>query len=163
VIVRLNNPLFMETAYLAKKSGGKLFVTFHLFEPSPPAIDFLRRHEPDVVFMSKDEYEVAMEEFDIFSMDSLFVVMKGEEGCSIFCRGDMASYEGYRSERVDFTSSENCFVAGFIYGYLLGWPLNKTARLANTLCAIGGTEYGSRRKVPTKEEMQKIMGFVAAR
>ncbi|MBI4018841.1 MAG: carbohydrate kinase family protein [Candidatus Aenigmarchaeota archaeon] len=162
VIVRLNNPLFKETAHLAKKSGSKFFVTFHLFESSPPTIDFLRRHEPDVIFMTKEEYEEALQEFDLFSMDTLFVIMKGRDGCSIFHRGDMVSYDGYRSHIVDSTCWENSFVAGFLYGYMNGWPLNRIAKLANTLSAIATTEYGSRRKVPTRDEMEKIINFVTS-
>src|SRR3989338_22238 len=162
VIVRLNNTLFKETVHLAKKSGSKLFVTFHLFEFSPPTIDFLRRHEPDVIFMTREEYEEALQEFDLFSMDTLFVIMKGRDGCSIFHRGDMASYEGYRSDAVDSTGWENSFVAGFLYGYMNGWPLNRTGKLFNTLSAIATTEYGGRRKVPTREEMEKIVSFVAS-
>src|SRR3989338_2209453 len=112
VIVRLNNPLFKETVHLAKKSGSKLFVTFHLFEFSPPTIDFLRRHEPDVIFMTREEYEEALQEFDLFSMDTLFVIMKGRDGCCGFygmgkllcCRFSIRIYERMAAEQ----DSEAC-------------------------------------------------------
>jgi ribokinase len=132
VLIRLNNPLFNKVAEIAKESGTKLFITFH---------------------------EKAVKNASIFSSDALFVIMKKEQGCSIMYKGHITSYQGYKSQKIDPTGTNDSFVAGFIYGYLKRWPVNKVARFANTLAAMATTEFGGIRKLPTKKEMKNIVSF----
>ncbi|MBI4014968.1 MAG: carbohydrate kinase family protein [Candidatus Aenigmarchaeota archaeon] len=156
-LIRINNPLFPHFVEEAAKNKKRLFVTFHLFEFFQSYMELLRENPPEIIFMNDDEYEKALEHYDLFSINSLFVVMKGEAGCILFRRGDMVSYHGYKANSVDTTGSEGCFVAGFLYGYLRGWPSAESANLANVMRALATTEYGGRRKLPTTEEMQVVV------
>jgi sugar/nucleoside kinase (ribokinase family) len=159
VLIRLNNPLFNKVAEIAKESGTKLFITFHLFDFGVKNHNFMKKYQPSVVFMVKEDYEKAVKNASIFSSDALFVIMKKEQGCSIMYKGHITSYQGYKSQKIDPTGTNDSFVAGFIYGYLKRWPVNKVARFANTLAAMATTEFGGIRKLPTKKEMKNIVSF----
>ena len=155
-LIRINNPLFPRFVEEAAKNKKRMFVTFHLFEFFPSYMEMLRKNPPEIIFMNEEEYEKALERYDLFSINSLFVVMKGEAGCTLFQRGDMVSYHGYNADSVDTTGAEGCFVAGFLYGYLRGWTPAESSNLANVMRALATTEYGGRRKLPTMEEMQLV-------
>lgn len=156
-LIRINNPLFPRFVEEAAKNKKRLFVTFHLFEFFPSYMELLRENPPEIIFMNEEEYEKALEHYDLFSINSLFVVMKGEAGCTLFRGGDMVSYHGYKAASVDTTGAEGCFVAGFLYGYLRGWAPVESSNLANVMRALATTEFGGRRKLPTTEEMQAVV------
>jgi sugar/nucleoside kinase (ribokinase family) len=83
----------------------------------------------------------------------------GEQGCLVVTRqGESIRLPAYQVEVVDATGAGDAFAAGFIAGIWHGWPLEKTARLANAvgaLCVTGLGAAGGVRSLPeTLEFMQ---------
>ncbi|HEX7974099.1 MAG TPA: PfkB family carbohydrate kinase, partial [Anaerolineales bacterium] len=70
-----------------------------------------------------------------FLPENLCVAVKlGAQGALARCRGKMARVETFPIRVIDTTGAGDSFDAGFIFGYLAGWDLEKTLRLA---CACG--------------------------
>lgn len=59
----------------------------------------------------------------------------GEEGCYIRTTDEELRIPAYQVDSVDGTGAGDAFVAGFLRGYLEGWPIEQTGRFA---CAVGG-------------------------
>jgi sulfofructose kinase len=56
---------------------------------------------------------------------------------------------GYAVDAVDTTGAGDVFRAGFIYGVLAAWPLERTLRFANAAAALKCTRVGGRPGIPT--------------
>jgi sugar/nucleoside kinase (ribokinase family) len=78
------------------------------------------------------------------------VVLKmGEEGCYVLSReGEEYMVPVYEVNAVDGTGSGDAYVAGFLRGYVEGWPLERCAKFGNAagaLCVTGiGATAGTR-------------------
>ena len=82
---------------------------------------------------------------------------QGEEGCYIRTPDEELDIPAFPVQPVDGTGAGDAFVAGFLRGYLEGWPLEKTARFA---CATGGLatlEVGTTGGVRSMEETLAFM------
>jgi sugar/nucleoside kinase (ribokinase family) len=83
----------------------------------------------------------------------LTVALKlGPQGC--YVAGD--GFEGFvpapAVEAVDSTGAGDAFAAGFLYGSLAGWPLERTAAFANAAGALATTAVGAVEGVHGLEE-----------
>ena len=58
---------------------------------------------------------------------------------------------------VDTTGAGDSFDAGFVYGYLAGWPLERTLRLACACGALATREPGGTAGQPTLSEALEVM------
>ena len=54
---------------------------------------------------------------------------------------------------VDTTGSGDVFRAGFIYGLLHGWPIERMLRMANAAAAVACTRVGAMASIPTLDEV----------
>jgi sugar/nucleoside kinase (ribokinase family) len=59
---------------------------------------------------------------------------------------------------VDTTGAGDAFDAGFVRGYLAGWPLERTLRLACACGALATREPGGTAGQPTLEKALEAMG-----
>jgi sugar/nucleoside kinase (ribokinase family) len=84
----------------------------------------------------------------------------GAEGC--FVAGD--GFEGFvgapEVEAVDSTGAGDAFAAGFLYGSLAGWPLERTAAFANAAGALATTAVGAVEGITGLEETLALAGLV---
>jgi len=67
----------------------------------------------------------------------------GAEGCFVSGLGFEAHVEAFSVRVVDGTGAGDAFAAGLLYGALAGWPLERSARLANALGALATTAVGA--------------------
>jgi sugar/nucleoside kinase (ribokinase family) len=58
---------------------------------------------------------------------------------------------------VDVTSAGDVFNAGFLYGYLAGWDMQRALELANACGAIATTRVGSLGVVSGVDEVQAFL------
>jgi sugar/nucleoside kinase (ribokinase family) len=58
---------------------------------------------------------------------------------------------------VDVTSAGDVFNAGFLYGFLAGWDLERTARFANACGAIAVSQVGSAGIVSGVAEVEEFL------
>lgn len=64
------------------------------------------------------------------------VVHKGEKGCGIVSGEGAVSAKAFRVRTVNPVGAGDVFNAGFIYGSLKGWELERTAEFANAAAAL---------------------------
>jgi sugar/nucleoside kinase (ribokinase family) len=67
---------------------------------------------------------------------------------------------GYAVQAVDTTGAGDVFRAGFIYGLLRGWPLERTLSFASATAALKCTKLGGRPGIPTVAAAEALMTLV---
>jgi len=68
---------------------------------------------------------------------------RGELGSKVFTRNAEIEVPSFSVTEVDPTGAGDCFDAGFVYGLLRDWDLEKCARFANALGALTVTKQGA--------------------
>jgi sugar/nucleoside kinase (ribokinase family) len=70
-------------------------------------------------------------------------VTLGPDGCYVAGDDFDGHVPGIEVEAVDGTGAGDAFAAGFLYGLLAGWPLERCARFANAAGALATTALGA--------------------
>ena len=79
-------------------------------------------------------------------------VTLGADGCYVWGDGFEGRVPAVPVAAVDGTGAGDAFAAGFLYGALAGWPLERCARFANAAGALATTAIGAFEGVGTLEE-----------
>jgi sugar/nucleoside kinase (ribokinase family) len=88
-----------------------------------------------------DSVDAALE---VLAQRAKIVVIKmGGEGCRMRCGERSHHVPAFDVPVVDVTSAGDVFNAGFLYGFLGGWDLERAARFANACGAIAVSRVGS--------------------
>jgi sugar/nucleoside kinase (ribokinase family) len=88
----------------------------------------------------------------------------GGDGCLVMTSaGQVWRVPAFEVDVVDATGAGDAFAAGFIAGVWLGWPLDRTARLANALGALCVTGAGATGNVASLDETLAFMESTRAR
>jgi sulfofructose kinase len=82
----------------------------------------------------------------------LLVVTVGRDGAVALDEDRFLHAPGFAVKAVDTTGSGDVFRAGFIYGLLAGWALERTLRVANAAAALSCTRAGAMAGIPTLDE-----------
>jgi sugar/nucleoside kinase (ribokinase family) len=85
----------------------------------------------------------------------------GAVGCYVSGAGFEGRLDAPRVSVVDGTGSGDAFVAGFLTGLLTGWPLERTATLANAAGALAATAVGAVEGVLGLDETLALAGLEA--
>lgn len=90
---------------------------------------------------------------------SMLALKAGTEGCYLHYKNEKKAIHvpGYPVEVQNTLGAGDAFASGFIYGYLRGWSLYKSARLGNACGAIVVTRHGCANFMPT---MKEVMSFI---
>ncbi|MGH3092436.1 MAG: carbohydrate kinase family protein [Gaiellaceae bacterium] len=83
----------------------------------------------------------------------------GADGCYAAGDGFEGLVDPFPVRAVDGTGAGDAFVAGLLYGTLAGWPLERTARLANAVGALATTAVGAVEGVPSVAETLAFAGL----
>ena len=81
----------------------------------------------------------------------------GREGSLARHRGRWFRTPGYAVESVDTTGAGDIFHAGFVYGMLQGWPVEKILRYANGAAALSCRALGGRAGIAGVAEVQALI------
>ena len=85
----------------------------------------------------------------------------GAQGARVhLAGGEVIEAPGYPVKIYNILGAGDAFGAGFLYGYITGWDLRRSARLGNACGAIVVTQHGCANFMPTYDE---VMAFVAER
>jgi len=87
----------------------------------------------------------------------IVALKQGEKGSVIYTKDDKLVVPSFKVQEIDPTGAGDCFGAGFIYGLLEGWVLEKTARFANAVGAMATTKKGPMEGAPTLEQVLEFM------
>ncbi len=86
------------------------------------------------------------------------IVKRGKEGASIFQQQKAeVLVPGFPVEVVNVLGAGDAFCGGLCYGYLQGWDLYKSVRMANACGAIIVTREGCANFMPTLEEVNAFV------
>ena len=87
----------------------------------------------------------------------IVALKQGEHGCYIRTADQEIDLPAFRVEPVDGTGAGDAFVAGFLRGYLAGWPLEETGRFACAAGAMATLAMGTTAGVGDLEDTLALM------
>jgi sugar/nucleoside kinase (ribokinase family) len=90
------------------------------------------------------------------------VVKQGADGASAVHAGRIYRDPGFRVDVVDSTGAGDSFNAGFLYGYLHGWPVENTLSLACACGALSTRAAGGTGAQPTLVEAEALIRLRSA-
>jgi sugar/nucleoside kinase (ribokinase family) len=95
---------------------------------------------------------------DLLRHSRIVVVKRGAAGCQIWTSARMLDVPGFPVMTRDLAGAGDCFAAAFVYGYLSGWDLERTATVANAMGAAKVQKRGTGRQAPTLDELRAVLG-----
>jgi sulfofructose kinase len=81
----------------------------------------------------------------------------GEDGVLVWDGHEFHYAPAYQVEAVDTTGAGDTFHAGFIYGFLRGWPLQRQLEFACAAAALNCTAVGARGGIQPVERIEHFM------
>lgn len=106
------------------------------------------------------EAEAALAALVAMTRAPLVAVTLGAGGVVARTAAGVFRAPGYAVQAVDTTGAGDVFRAGFIYGLLRGWPLERTLSFANATAALKCTQLGGRPGIPTVAAAETLMSLV---
>ena len=94
---------------------------------------------------------------ELMHQDSIVVVKCGAAGCYILNEVGTITVPSYPVKVKDVAGAGDCFAAAFVYGYLSGWTLRRTAIFANATGAAKVQKRGTGRQAPNLDEVHAIL------
>ena len=112
----------------------------------------------DIVFLSKDEYEMLR---GIEKLVNFLVITPGEKGSMAIKDGKKYFSKAFNVRVVDTTGAGDAFATGFLYAYLNGYDIDVCLRVGNFVASYNIQRLGA-RNFPSKklvdEFIQKYQG-----
>jgi sugar/nucleoside kinase (ribokinase family) len=87
----------------------------------------------------------------------MVAVKRGAAGCQIWSADERVDAPGFPVVARDVAGAGDCFAAAFVYGYLQGWSLERTAATANAMGAAMVQKRGTGRQAPTVDELRAVL------
>ena len=88
---------------------------------------------------------------------SAITVTQGENGSITAADGRIIRMPAFAVESVDTTGAGDVFHAGYVYGLLQGWDLERVLRFASALAALACTKVGGRTGIPGLDEVTEFL------
>ena len=148
---------------IAKKNGVKVaFSLSDSFCVSRHKKGFLEliKNDLDIVFANETEaLAVSSNLVELFSHNKklIAVVTKSDKGCEVFFEGESFLSAARKVDKlVDTTGAGDSFAAGFLYGLVNDFSLEKSAELGNNLAAKIIQKFGARFLTEEIKTLQKF-------
>ncbi|MFQ6065742.1 MAG: sugar kinase [bacterium] len=87
----------------------------------------------------------------------IIALKQGKKGSTVFTQTREVHVPAFEVEEVDPTGAGDCYDAGFIFGLLQGWRLEKTAKFANAVGALAVTKRGAMEGVVSLKSTIRFM------
>ncbi len=86
-------------------------------------------------------------------------VTLGDEGSLIYCNGEFIDTPGFTVPGGcrDTTGAGDAFRVGMLYGMLMGWTVEESARSANAVAALKCRSVGARTSLPVANELTSFL------
>jgi sulfofructose kinase len=107
--------------------------------------------------MAEADLETALQQMQRRYGCLLTAATLGQEGVLAWNCRQFQHVSAYRVPVVDTTGAGDIFHAGFIYGLLQGWPLERQLDFACAAAALNCTAVGARGGIETTEAIEKLM------
>lgn len=86
------------------------------------------------------------------------VVKRGRKGCVAFTAQAEVCHEGFKVDEVDHAGAGDSFAAALIIALIRKFSLQEALEIANAMGAAKVQKFGSGTQVPTRDEMQSVLG-----
>lgn len=116
---------------------------------------FLPNEKEAINYTRKETAEEALKTFA--KVGNTIVVKKGEKGSIAYHDGEYATAESFQVKCVDTTGAGDSFDAGFIYGWLNKFDLEKCLLIGNAVGSKSVQQYGGNTGVPTLDELKLFL------
>ncbi len=123
-----------------------------LVGPMLPHSDIFLPSISEAVELTGEIEPPAIAEKLIAAGPSIVGLKQGEHGCYIRTPDDELSLPAFDIEPIDGTGAGDAFVAGFLRGYLEGWPLEQIGRFASAAGAMATLAMGTTGGVGSSAE-----------
>ena len=124
-----------------------------------PYVDYLLagREEMELLFDTAEE-QALLQSLQSYSFQQ--VVMKdGDRGSYALVNGKWVHYPGFPVQKVvDTVGAGDGFDAGFLYGMIHQWPIDRTLEFANAIGAMVVQVHGDNEGLPYLEEVEGFLG-----
>lgn len=137
-----NEALLRKAMQLAKESGLKIVLdlaSYNVVEANLPLLENLLTNYVDIVFANEDEAKAFTHQepekalLALAEKCELAIVKVGAKGSLIKSRTAEAKVEAIKAIANDTTGAGDLFAAGFLYGYLQGFDLDKSGKIGSIL------------------------------
>lgn len=91
-----------------------------------------------------------------YNLDTV-VVTRGVEGSVTFTADEMITADAFPVDAVDTTGAGGVYQGGYLYGYLQGWPLEKTAQFANAAAGLMISGMNGWDDIPTLDQVEAMI------
>jgi sugar/nucleoside kinase (ribokinase family) len=118
-----------------------------------PLCDLLLPNEAELLAIA-GESDVQTAVARLSRRDNLIAVKQGARGASAWRAGEGVYCDALAVDVVDTTGAGDSFDAGFVFGYLQGWSLVETLRLA---CSCGGLSTRGMGGTATQPSLQEAL------
>jgi 2-dehydro-3-deoxygluconokinase len=121
----------------------------------------------DILLAGDEEMEIIIGERDPIAIIekikelgiSFIAIKQGEKGSVGYYNGEIIESPSIKATKVvDTVGAGDGFNAGFIYGVLQGWQLEKTLKFANTIGSMVVSVRGDNEGLPYYEDVQEKLG-----
>lgn len=126
-----------------------------------PYVDYLLagKEELELIFQTT-QMETIIKELSHYSCEKI-VMKDGENGASVLMDGKWLHLQAPKVVKVvDTVGAGDGFDAGFLYGILQNWPIEKTLEFANTIGSMVVQVSGDNEGLPYLEEVQAKLGLL---
>ncbi len=97
------------------------------------------------------------EEMLKYNSEMAVIITMGKEGSLTRTKDKVIRASAYKVEVIDPSGGGDAFAAGFIFGVMDDWELEKTVKLASAMGASAGRKMGTTAGVFTREEVYEFM------
>jgi sugar/nucleoside kinase (ribokinase family) len=114
-----------------------------IIEPFLPHTDLFLPSLDEARMISGKREPAEIAAFFLDRGPKVVAIKQGETGCYIRTREREVQVPAFRVDVVDTTGAGDAFVAGFLAGWRMGWPLEKCGQLANACGGLCVTKIGT--------------------
>ncbi len=93
---------------------------------------------------------------DKYNID-LVVVTRGKDGSVTITPEETVSVDGFEIDAVDTTGAGGVYQGAYLYGYLQGWPHERTARFANAAAALMCSGMNGWGDIATLDQVERFL------
>lgn len=153
--LRASYLLAKEYANFAKQNGLEVFLSMHNTNPGGN-FSFLEDIDFDALFANEKEVKGIRSIDNLTAKGAEVIITKGDKGCSVYNSSGRIDFPARRIYPLDPTGAGDAFAAGYMYGYLNGWKLERRAEFANAVGAMATLQYGGRLRVRPEQVLEFI-------
>lgn len=155
VYIRLSNILFRPVAEFCQKHNKMLFVSMHDYKLRTDPFDIINGHKAEAIFSGGHRLSIIRKNIRSMLENNITIVLtNGPEGCEVYQKDRKIYYKGLTVSPLDPTGAGDSFAAGFIFGMLKSWAVEKTCDFANFMGAVATTKLGARTRIASLEEYE---------